>query len=373
MPVDPIGGIVRNLFTLRQLENRVYGEVDGLLRDLFDELAGRIAALDPGALEDPRFRALRLEELFRDTDLTTRAAYEGIRERMTDRLAEIGVQQGEFAAAQLARTLGAGAVGVDIATGVVGEDMIRAIVRDDPMQGAVLAEWTDRQGESVAFRVRRQVQLGMAQNEGIDDLVRRVRGRRAGYIRQSRATGRFVAKGTRRTRVRPRYVGGVLQATTREAEALVRTAVNHIGTRAHLRTYQANADVTERFRYTATLDSRTSFICMSLDGQEWAYDDPEARFPPQHFNCRSIPVPVIKWEELGIAPPAEGTRASADGQVPGETTYEQWLRDQPKSVQDEILGPARARLFRARKVGLRDLVRKDNRVVTVGELRERAA
>ena len=60
--------------------------------------------------------------------------------------------------------------------------------------------------------------------------------------------------------------------------------------------YKANEDVTEKYRYVATLDSRTSALCASLDGQEFEYDKgPE---PPQHFNCRSTTVAVIDWDGL---------------------------------------------------------------------------
>jgi hypothetical protein len=34
------------------------------------------------------------------------------------------------------------------------------------------------------------------------------------------------------------------------------------------------------------------------------------------------------------------------GQVPGETTYDSWLRRQSSSFQDEVLGRGKAKLFR---------------------------
>jgi len=41
--------------------------------------------------------------------------------------------------------------------------------------------------------------------------------------------------------------------------------------------------VTKKYRYLATLDSRTSAICRSLDGKEFKYGD--GPLPPVHFNC----------------------------------------------------------------------------------------
>ena len=85
-------------------------------------------------------------------------------------------------------------------------------------------------------------------------------------------------------------------------------------------------------------------------------------------NCRSILSPVVDWKGLGIDPPAESTRASSTGQVKASTTYEEWFSGQSDGVQNDIIGPARAKLFRAGKITFRDMVGKDNRVLSVAEL-----
>lgn len=58
----------------------------------------------------------------------------------------------------------------------------------------------------------------------------------------------------------------------------------------------------EAMEYSAILDDRTTDICIELAGQTHAADDPgwDTYRPPNHFNCRSILVPVLKgdtWEE----------------------------------------------------------------------------
>ena len=42
-----------------------------------------------------------------------------------------------------------------------------------------------------------------------------------------------------------------------------------------------------------------------------------------------------------------GTRASMNGQVPADQTYDGFLRKQPKAFQDEVLGKTKADLFRS--------------------------
>ena len=53
--------------------------------------------------------------------------------------------------------------------------------------------------------------------------------------------------------------------------------------------------------------------------------------------------------------------------------YREWLRGQPASVQDEVLGPRRGELYRKGKMDLKELVRTDGSVVTVEELKKKVA
>ena len=76
---------------------------------------------------------------------------------------------------------------------------------------------------------------------------------------------------------------------------------------------------------------------------------------------------------MGFDPPPEGMRASKDGPVPASTDYEGWLKGQPIGVQNDVLGKARASLFRDGKVNLRDLVRQDTSVLTLDELQRKVA
>ena len=219
-------------------------------------------------------------------------------------------------------------------------------------------DWWAKQAGDVAFKFRQQVQIGLAQSETVEQLIQRVRGQWVG----------------------DHYVGGVLSfksQATRQAEALVRTAVAEVANRAQFETLRANDDVTTSWQFVATLDGRTTEECMALDGTVWAYDDDKAPLPPLHFNCRSIAVAVVDWEKLGVAAPDEARRAAVDpttGEgrtVPASTTYEGWLRDQPADVQADILGTGKAELFREGKITLRDLVRSDGSVVTLAELQAR--
>lgn len=372
---DPVGGAVQNLFDLRQLENQIGDEANELLLELFDDIAGQLGRVDPTGA-DLSIRDQRVQDLIDEIAGLTGSTFNEIWDLLEERVTEVGVQQSEWAGQQLERSIGpsnVGAAGVSITAGEeIGRDRIRAIVENDPFQGATLRDWAENQERRVVFQVRRQVQLGLSQNETLGDIVRRVRGRQAGFIRKDPETGQFVPQGTRGADVRPRFEGGVLGTTTRETRSIVRTAITHTASRSHRATYEANDDVTTGFRYVATLDSRTTIICMNLDGRTWEHGDPDAKLPPQHFGCRSAIAPIVDWESLGVDPPDEGTRVSADGPVDSSTTYEQWLENQDEATQVEVLGKTRAKLFRQGKVDLTDMVKSDGRRVTVDELREMA-
>ena len=156
---------------------------------------------------------------------------------------------------------------------------------------------------------------------------------------------------------------------------LVRTSINQVANTASQQVYEANQDITKKYRYVATLDTRTSSICRALDGREFEYG--KGPTPPQHFNCRSTTVAVIDYEGLGFTPPPPAKRASTGGQAPADQTYGQWLAKQPREVKAEALGPGKVAYFNrlADKYGPTDaiakLVRDDGSELTLDQLRKR--
>jgi SPP1 gp7 family putative phage head morphogenesis protein len=177
--------------------------------------------------------------------------------------------------------------------------------------------------------------------------------------------------------------GELTKMADHQVLTVVRTSIQQVANAASDNVYKANQDVTQKYRYVATLDGRTSAICQSLDGQEFTYGD--GPVPPVHFNCRSTIVPVINYQELGLRPPEEvldkGSlffkRSAEGGQVKASTTYGQWLRDKPKAYQEEVLGKSRAAYFDklSSKLGpqeaLKKMVREDGSEVTLAQLRQR--
>lgn len=175
--------------------------------------------------------------------------------------------------------------------------------------------------------------------------------------------------------------GAATKMADKQVMTIVRTSINQVANEASQRVYEANRDLTDKYQYVATLDSRTSLICARLDGQEFEYG--KGPTPPQHFNCRSTTVPIVDFSEFGFDDPPEGKRAAKWGeaqkgrQVPAGMTYADWLKKQPKSVQAEVLGKWKSQYFRdlSEKEGassaLRKIVRKDGSELTLNQLQDR--
>ena len=157
----------------------------------------------------------------------------------------------------------------------------------------------------------------------------------------------------------------------RKAATLARTAVNHVAVQARKETLKENDDVLLGYEWVATLDSRTSLICMSRDGVIYKDYDKDPK-PPAHFNCRSTITPVVDPQyDLGAdivgKRPAKGSKGT--GQVSADLNYNDWLKNQSEAFQNKVLGKGRASLFRS-GVPLTKFVDARGRTLTLQELGE---
>ena len=140
--------------------------------------------------------------------------------------------------------------------------------------------------------------------------------------------------------------GGLADISERNAATVIRTALSHISNEARNETYRQNDDIIEKYEWVSTLDSRTSTICRVRDGMTWEIG--KGPMPPAHPNCRSTTAPVISSEFDFLDKGAKRAAKGADGgtQVSADTTYYEFLKQQPAWFQDQALGPVRGKIFR---------------------------
>jgi SPP1 gp7 family putative phage head morphogenesis protein len=135
--------------------------------------------------------------------------------------------------------------------------LLEAIVTSRPFEGRILKDWSKQLEQGALHRVIQQINLGMVQGEGIDD-------------------------------IRDRLVDNALVNNKRAAEAVTRTAVNHVTNRAHSAMAKENPRLFPHYRWHSVLDMKTSAMCRARAGQ--VYETGKGPIPPGHWWCRSTVV-----------------------------------------------------------------------------------
>lgn len=360
-PPDGANDVIADLFTrhavdLLRLEANERREIRRILERLERDLAAQVARIDPTGVARETYRQRRLQALLEQVRDTIRASYRDSARILRGELLELADIEGEF----VTRAINQG-IGFDYATASFTREQLRGLVDGVLVQGAPVADWWSRQAGDTLQRFTDTMRSGVAQGLTNAQLIRRVRG--------GRENGEQIA--------------GFMQISRRHADALVRSATHAVSERARQSTYEQNEDVISAVVWSSTLDSRTTLQCMVRDGLRYTAKDrkPKGHDVPWlegpgniHWGCRSSSRPETKsWRELGIdvddLPP--GTRASMDGQVAADTTFEGWLSRRSQAEQDAMLGIGRAELWREGKITFRQLLDANGRELTLEELRAR--
>lgn len=276
------------------------------------------------------------------------------------------------------------AIPIEVSFATVAADQLRAIVSSRPFQGRLLNDWFKTLEAQDGARVIQAIQVGMTEGEPIPSIVKRIVGTKANN-----------------------YADGILSITRQNATAIVRTAVNHVSNTAREYVWEANEDIVIARIWHSTLDGRTSAICRARDGLGAPVGEnvlppdigklqpPSAR-PPAHINCRSVMVVLIGNGLLGNRPFVVDTRTPGGrevdfqaearasgrnikdvrsdwfdeniGQVPAGTTYNEFLRRQSASFQDEVLGKTKGKLFRTGDLNVQQFIDRSGNELTLSEL-----
>jgi SPP1 gp7 family putative phage head morphogenesis protein len=384
--------LYRNAIDLNRYSNSVARRVINAYNDIIIDATNQLRTIDDLAAPDKAARLRSILAQLKDSLATWAGDATELTATELQGLAEL---QSEFVTDQLRKVLPAGARDA-VRTVEISPQFAQSVVTTDPTQINVVALSDDLfaavQGAPATFsltaakgatitlpngevltkafrgiatdqaeRFSQVVRNGLLTGETTPSIAKRLIGNLQ-FGEEAKTVRQLVAAGGQATAVADNQV-----------MALVRTSINQVANSASQQVYEANQDITKKYRYVATLDSRTSSICAALDGREFEYG--KGPMPPQHFNCRSTTVPII---DPDILPPSTtAKRASADGPVPINTSYGQWLKDQPLKTQQDVLGPGKVPYFNrlVDKYGARDamakLVRDDGSELTLEQLRKR--
>lgn len=349
---------IRHNIALQKYSNAVVARIIALLNRsdarLFAELSERLQGIDPAS-----FAVERLESLLASVRSLNTQAYAEIEREMAQTVKDFTAYEVSYQNQMLLSM-----VPVNVSVAAVSVDAVAAAALARPFQGVLLREvWKDLDAAKMK-RVRQSIAQGFVESKTTDQIIRELRGTKA---RQ--------------------YADGLVEASRREVEAVVRTALGHVAGVAQDKFLDANADLIKAVRFSATLDLRTSPPCRLRDGLLYTPTDhqpighaiPWLQGPGRmHWRCRSHQTVVLKSSaELGIDAPevvVNGkTRASMDGQLPADTSYGHWLAKQSAARQIEVLGETRARLMRDGKLPLEAMYSQKGHYLTLDEIRAKDA
>ena len=386
--------LFRNAIDLNRFSNSVARRVINAYNDIIIDAVNQLRTIDELAAPVKAARLRGILAQLKDSlgtwagDSTELTALE---------LQGIAQLQSEFVSEELRKALPAGARNI-VNTVEISPQFAQSVVTTDPTQLNVVALSDDLfaavQGAPQTFSLTaaQGATITLPNGEVVSKAFRGIAvdqaERFSQVVRQGLLTGEptpAIAKrligslqfGERAKTVREIAAAGG-QATAiadNQIVALVRTSINQVANTASQQVYEANQDITKKYRYVATLDTRTSAICRALDGKVFEYG--KGPTPPQHFNCRSTTVPVIDYKELGFDPPPPGRRAAQGGQVPANTSYGKWLSEQDLATKAKALGASKVAYFNklSNKYGpeaaIAKLVSRDGTELTLDQLRAR--
>lgn len=372
--------LINHSVDLLRFDARSRRRIRGQLQLLQDRLMAELAGVDFSNIQ----RRTRLDMLLTQTKLILKVNYSSMNRILAKDLRDLAALEQDFVVKGMNDLFK-----VDIMSAALTPEKLRALTKEANILGAPAREWWSRQGGRMQRAFEDNMRQGFLLGESTGDLVRRVRGTSTG----KRQIIELAGGSTKSVHV---FEGGIMQTSTREAETLVRTAVNSVANDIRLQTYQSNSDVIKSVQAFVTLDAATSTICQSHGAipDEWDNEtleplhgsNPWPGPPSWHFNCRSSLIPITKsWEELqgqavggtrnqrriarrldNNAP--KRVRSSMDGQVPRGTSFNKWLKRQPKSVQLDLLGPSKRKLWLKGKLSLTQMLDQTGRPLSLGKI-----
>lgn len=301
--------LYRHLIAARGLDPATANNLVRLLNagddELVEKIAGQYAKIDKTGVDRSPAKTKRLEDQLKIIREINGKAYKpyaaGVRKEILDR----ATHEAEIAAKAYREAGGA----IDIGAVMPSTDFLKSLVENTPIPVnnngvALLKPWLDGMEKARFDRLEQAIRLGILQGETADDLVKRIAGTKAAN-----------------------YTDGILQISRQSAQTLAITANAAVQNEARLATFKGMKGVTH-VEWSSILDTRTSEICQGRSGQVYPIDKPHPK-PPAHPRCRSVLLP----------------RKDANGAK--HKPIPDWLREQPEGVQNEVLGKARADIFRA--------------------------
>lgn len=396
---------------LERVKNTYYKkDVEPILRDLEKEIDKQLIEIDPTEGRGTLDRQRRLNNLLQETRTTINTHYGTLRSDHAELMKEVVEVESEDIL-----DLYNSRIGFDLMNVHLTPKQIESVAAGSLIEGAPSAAWWARQDATARRVFEDQMRQGLLLGENLQQLRNRLKG-----------TKEFG------------FSDGMSAKWKRDANALIRTSIQNASNDARLRTYAENSDVIGGLQWVSTLDSRTTHICIGLDGRQWRYNEDgvlvpvghDISFPgaTAHWGCRSTQIATtLSWDDLAgpkawprasanrkgaanieelfqneVAKGEKGrqirrklkdegfsgnmlerefnrrisiirgrTRASLDGQVPEDITFDQFIAQKGDNFAKNLLGAGRFQLWKDKKITTKQLIGNNTKPLTVRQLQQK--
>jgi SPP1 gp7 family putative phage head morphogenesis protein len=301
---DIFDATVRHRIALERYSAQDSKKVLRWLEDLKTDIQARLVRATPS-------RRAQLDDLLDDVRSLHADTYRRIQGELTGRWRTLSGSEADFTAEKLR------GAGIEASITRLTTDAAFQAAMARPMEGAMLKDWLSQLDSAARARLDRSLTISFTEGESLDRAVKRIQ--------------------------------ETIDINKRSAQTLIRTANTHISNSVQQASAEANSDIVKEVEWRSVLDSRTTPICQTRDGER--YPVSEGPRPPAHPGCRSIIIEILD----GFPPP-------------DRETYSEWLERQSPEVQDEVLGPTRGKLLREGKVKVSEFTTDQGKLIPLNQL-----
>lgn len=241
------------------------------LKHLKQELIKDTATGFPSKTKNVALKRKKAAQLVKQSKTKINKTYSTINRLSQSELGHLAAIEGEFSKGLINNYAGG-----NIASKKASDDAAKKLARDIAIQGSPAAMWWGRQSTALQNKFTDKILQAVQGNWTIDQVIEGIRGTEAASFKD-----------------------GIMHVSEIQAEALARTSVQTITNASRLATLNANQDVIESMQWIATLDGRTSSICMNLNGKKWSLPEYQPighgipfPGPTAHWRCRSTQIPI---------------------------------------------------------------------------------
>jgi len=174
-------------------------------------------------------------------------------------------------------------------------------------------------------RITSRITAGFDQREPVSSIVTGINGTRVNHNRD-----------------------GLLNVARNNAFSMTGTQMPQVSSVAMEQTNRLNSSAIIGYELTAVLDRGTTDTCLFWDGTRIIYSKTARRpKPPFHYSCRTTETPIMgQGYTVATNNLRKATGANGAQNISEKTTAHEWLKRQPASFQDDVLGKGKGQVFR---------------------------